>query len=353
MTERDLSRVLHAHVEDVHLSDDARRAIRLAAKEEPKVKKKMNVALILLVALMMLTTAGVAANLGMFDFLAKHMGTQVLPGASSVTDLALAETDVATFTVSEAAFDGYGASVMVKVTPKDEKTFLIGEGGYMLDDLALCITGDESMGEMTILEYAKQQGYEQFVTVNAQFQNIGSDMVSVVDEWINNELIWVYGFEASGEEITLDFEGMTIPFDSKGNLDWTRDQRTAPASFTLKAAAPLWTAKAEKTIEMPEFGIRIEEASLVGTPLSTYVEVKGTVTDAAAAERVSIRVTDAQGTELRPGATLRVGTESKQDGKLVAKQDAVPMESAPDTLYLLVRDYKTNTDVYVEMPIAK
>lgn len=352
MTERDLTRILTAYVQDVHLPEDARRNIRLAAKEEPKVKKKFNAAIVLVVVLVMLTTVGVAANLGMFDFLARHTGTQVLPGATSVTSVGLAETDLATFTISEAAFDGRGASVMVKVTPKDEKTFLIGEGGFGPDDPALCIIRDESLGEMTIWEYAKSHGYENIVVVNGMFIN-ERDCMSVVDDWQDNELIWVYGFEASGDEVVLNFEGMTIPFDSEGNLDWTRDQRTATASFTMKASAPLWTARAKEAVEVPDCGVRIEEVNLTGTVLATYVEIRATITDEAAAELIGFRPTDAEGTELRPGSTLIGGHGSDKDGELYSIDCVVPMESAPDTLYLTVRNYRTNTDTLLTLPLDR
>ena len=51
MTERDLERVLIQSVQDVHLSDAARRAIRLSAKEERPVTSKKFVAIVLAVVL--------------------------------------------------------------------------------------------------------------------------------------------------------------------------------------------------------------------------------------------------------------------------------------------------------------
>ncbi len=351
MTEHDLRRVLTDHVAPVCLPDDARRRIRQAAKEEPQVKKKLSMALVLTLVLVMLSSIALAASMGMFDFLEKRMGTKVLPGTTTVTDIALAETDYATFTICEAAFDGRGASVMVRVTPKDARTFLIGEGGYMLDDPAICITNDPAHEGMTILEYATSQGYEQIVSVNAEFMNVGE--MSVVDEWENNELILVFGFEATGDMEILDVEGMTIPFDSEGNLDWNRDQRTAPASFTMQAAAPLWTATVSTVTELTAFGLRIEEVTLAGTTLATYVDIRGTVVDEAAAEQVSIRVADATGVDLRPGATLLSGSSTMQNGYMEANASVIPMESAPDMLYLLVHDYKTGNETLVALPVSQ
>ena len=66
MTERDLQRVLSNSVQDVHLSDEARRRIRLAAKEERPVTSKKFVAIVLAVMLALTASVGIAAELGLF-----------------------------------------------------------------------------------------------------------------------------------------------------------------------------------------------------------------------------------------------------------------------------------------------
>ncbi len=353
MTERDLTRILTDSVQDVHLSDDARRRIRLAAKEGPQVKKKMNAALALVLGLMMLTTAGLAANLGMFDFLTERMGAQALPGATSVTDLALAETDVAAFYVTEAAFDGRGASVMVKVVPKDEKTFLIGEGGYMLEDPAICITGDAAHENMTIAEYVKSQGYEQLYEVSGTFLNADGS-ISVVDQRDGSGLTLVYGFAVSGEKASLSFEGMTCPYDSEGNLDPAQGQRTEPASFTLKAEAPLWTAQVTEPADVPEAGIRIDRVTLTGTKLGTYAEIAVTIMDTETCQPVSLRLVDADGQGLRPGMTFLGGESIVVSGTEQLVKDCVaPLESAPEVLHLSFYDFETNTETFIGLPVSK
>ena len=95
MTERDLERVLTQSVQDVHLSDAARRHIRLATKEERPVRSKKFVAIVLAVMLALTASVGIAEELGLFDFLSRMMGQTVLPGASELvkTDVAFGETD--------------------------------------------------------------------------------------------------------------------------------------------------------------------------------------------------------------------------------------------------------------------
>jgi len=80
MTERDLTRVLTQSVQDVHLSDEARRAIRLAAKEEQPVKMKKFVAIVLAVMLMLSATVAVAATMVTYspEAAAKKLAVQAM-----------------------------------------------------------------------------------------------------------------------------------------------------------------------------------------------------------------------------------------------------------------------------------
>ena len=130
MTERDLERVLHESVQDVHLSDAARRSIRLATKEERPVKMKKIVSIALAVVLMLSATIAVAEELGLFDFLARMMGQTVLPKANELvqSDVAYGETDDVVFTVKQAVYDGKSVSLLVEIRAKDEGTFLIPYG---------------------------------------------------------------------------------------------------------------------------------------------------------------------------------------------------------------------------------
>ena len=123
MTERDLERVLTQSVQDVHLSDAARRSIRLATKEERPVKMKKFVAIALAVVLMLSASIAVAEELGLFDFLARKIGQTVLPGANELvqSDVAYGETDDVTFTVKQAVYDGKSASLLVEMISVTKK----------------------------------------------------------------------------------------------------------------------------------------------------------------------------------------------------------------------------------------
>lgn len=80
MTERDLQRVLTQRVQNVHLSDAARRNIRLATKEERPVKMKKWIIIVLAAMLMLSTTVAVAAAMVTYSPVAhaKKLATQAM-----------------------------------------------------------------------------------------------------------------------------------------------------------------------------------------------------------------------------------------------------------------------------------
>lgn len=80
MTERDLQRVLTQSVQDVRLSDEARRQIRLAAKEERPMRMKKFVAIALAMLMLLTTTAAMAAAMVTYspEAAAKKLATQAM-----------------------------------------------------------------------------------------------------------------------------------------------------------------------------------------------------------------------------------------------------------------------------------
>ena len=275
MTERDLERVLTQSVQDVHLSDAARRNIRLATKEERPVKMKKFVAIALAVVLMLSASIAVAEELGLFDFLARKMGQTMLPGANELvqSDVAYGETDDVTFTVKQAVYDGKSASLLVEMRAKDEKTFLVPDG-WTLDDRygALAYDTEAEMLDdpRTIAEYAAENHYSRFLNVSVEFPHHLGD-VAGIDEWRNNVLTVIYSLNAEGDELVLPLEYFTC------NMAYTDSQRV-PDQITLAACDPLWTVSSDETFDVPNFGIRIDGVTIIGTPLQSYFYIDYTVT---------------------------------------------------------------------------
>ena len=275
MTERELQRVLHQSVEDVHLSDEARRAIRLAAKEERPVKMKKFVAIALAMMLMLSTTVAVAEELGLFDFLQKTMGQAVLPGANELvkSDIAHGETEYVTYTIKQAVYDGQSVSLLVEMKAKDEETFLMGPGWWTEDPIGsyLYATEEEARAEKrTVAQYAADNGYTRIVEPSVEI-NMGD--YSGIDEWKDNVLTVLLSFNAQGDELVLPLE--YFAYDHTEN----KSQRVKD-SITLKAnTKSLWTVSSSESFNAPGFGVRVDGVTITGTAVQSYWTIHYTVTD--------------------------------------------------------------------------
>ena len=277
MTERELQRVLHQSVEDVHLSDEARRAIRLAAKEERPVKMKKFVAIALAMMLMLSTTVAVAEELGLFDFLQKTMDQAVLPGANELvkTDVAYGETDHVTYTIKQAVYDGHSVSLLVEMRAKDEETFLMGQAwspDEPIRDYQYFTVGIDPNDERTIAQYAADNGYTRFANTSVEV-NMGD--YSGLDEWNNNVLTVLYTFNAEGDVLNLPIEYYSRTY----TLDSMDDPQRVQDNITLKSTAPLWQVSSDESFDAPGFGVRVDGVTITGTAVQSYFTIRYTITD--------------------------------------------------------------------------
>lgn len=278
MTERDLERILHQTAQDVHLSDEARRRIRLSAKEERPVRMKKFVAIALALVLMLTTTAAVAAELGLFDFLQKTMGQTVLPGANELikTDVASGETDAVIYTIKQAVYDGKSVSMLVEMRAKDKETMLIGPGWMMEDQIGWHIynTEAEALADTrTITDYATEKGYTRFVEPSVAFIGYGW---SSVDEWVDNTLTVLYSFPAEGDTLALTIEYCSCECSITERSNFQRE----PDTINLKAnSTPLWEVSSNKSFDAPGFGVRVDSLSITSTMVQSYWTISYTVTD--------------------------------------------------------------------------
>ncbi len=338
MTERDLRRVLDESVQDLRLSDAARRSIRLATREEKKMTHKKTWAIILAVTLMLMSTVALAAELGMFDFLNRNMGQEVLPGADKLvqSDVACGETDDVIYTVKQAMYDGKSVALLVEMRPKDDKTFLMGEawwgedpiGGYLYD------TEEERLAETrTIAQYAADNGYDRMIEA---LINLPGYANAGIDEWNNNVLTVLYSFEAEGDALTLAFE--YFQFDKL-----TGEAQRVPDEITLKAAAPLWTVSSQESFDAPGFGIRVDGVTITGTAVQSYWTLTYTVTDVEIARNLgwNANVVD-MNQQYLSGGVLGTGggnLPERNGQQLTCSGSFGPMEQSPAQLMILLRNW--------------
>lgn len=245
------------------------------------MKMKKFVAIALMAVLMLTASVGIAAELGMFDFLAQKMGQEVLPGAEEIvqSDVAIAETDYATFHVRQAAYDGQCAVIMVDVKPTRDNILLVDETCAPEEDRIAWYIPEMGESTQTVLEYANE--HEQ-VVVYATMRNSFNGECMVIDSWDNGTLTLMMSFNATEAALPLTFNFTALPCNADGI--WTGERATASAEILLTAAEPLWQITSEQTFDLPEYGLRIEGMTVTGTVLQSYWAVHFTITDAAKAE---------------------------------------------------------------------
>lgn len=335
MTERDLQRILQESVQDVHLSAKARRNIRLAAKEERPVRSKKFVALILVLILTLTASVGIAAELGMFDFLARMTGDAVLPGAYDLveSDIAYGETDHVSYTVKQAAYDGQAVALMVEMRPKDDKTFLMGPMWMLEDRISGYIydTEEEAQADSrTIAEYAAENGYTRIVDVS-----VGRTLDPAASEWKDNVLTVVYAAEAEGDTLTLPLSYNTYDYTT-GTVQRVADE------ITLQAAAPLWTVSSQQSFDAPGFGIRVDGITITGTPVQSYWTVHYTITDAETARSTpwNANVVDMDMKYIDSVLVMGGSARPEYDGQQLTYTGTITaMQQPPTELMILLRNW--------------
>ncbi|MDD6050035.1 MAG: hypothetical protein PUC00_01985, partial [Clostridiales bacterium] len=275
MTERDLQRVLTQSVQDVHLSDAARRRIRLATKEERTMNGKKLIGIVLALVLALTASVGIAAELGMFDYLSRKFGQDVLPGANNLIreDMASGENDYATYHIKQAVYDGKSVSLFTEIRPKDEHTLLLNEGWDMdMPYAALAEATEEAVlaDSRSIAEYAAENGMTHIVEVSVNL--LGDVGWSGSSEWHSNVVTLLTSAPMEGDTVQLPLEYFAY--------DYTTDTaQRVKDEIALKAVKPLWTVSSQETFDLPEFGIRVDGVTITGTVLQSYWTLDYTVTD--------------------------------------------------------------------------
>ncbi len=338
MTERDLQRVLNESVQDVRLSDEARRSIRLATREERPVKMKKCMAIALVLALMLGATVAAAAELGLFDFLARNNGQGVLPGADKLvqSNAAYGETDDVTFTVKQAAYDGKAVALLVEMRAKDVKTLLMHNSWWGEDPISgyICDTEAERLAETrTVAQYAADNGYTRMLNAYIRCADYAS---SSIEEWNSNVLTLLYSFDAEGDELVIPIE--YIQFDTS-----TGESKGVQDEITLKAAAPLWTVSSKESFDAPGFGIRVDGITITGTAVQSYWTLTYTVTDVEIARNLgwNANVVD-MNQQYLSGGVLGTGggnLPERNGQQLTYSGSFGPMEQPPAQLMILLRNW--------------
>ena len=258
-------------------------------EEEPVVKKKMSVGLAIAFALLMMTmVAAMAANWwGIGDFL-KNDNLEGMTQGANVT----AETEHATFTVTEHIYDGRGIYMVVAVRPKNEGTLLLPQG---VETDSIIQMGVPEAGTMTVEEYAAKKGYTDFVwvAVNSELNLTGyrAPYLSPREHLEEDGTLLVM---RRGVEQNLPRE-VYMPLLCGSNDTilytdsyWQEKPRVSRARMdvTLKsnpADERHW--RSAEPVVFDELGMTVDEVRMVQTILATYYEIDYTAHDPVTNQR--------------------------------------------------------------------
>ncbi len=266
---------------------DPARSVR---EEELTMTRKLPVR-ILIAALVLAAMCAVALadgwGMNLLDALFHDLDVAVLPGVTTTENVLQVENEYCIYTMREAAFDGFGGSVLIDIKAKDEKTLLTPEWGHSPDVLAADVGIDAADG-MTLAEYADANGYEQIIMTSIAFPHNhlpsqGNTSISAISSstWNGNEATILMTFSTQDAAIvdgmlTQDYEFIAYPrtYEQLDHVEWEQVVKRCEGAFTLAVEEPLWTRKASCDGRVFNRGVRIQSLTLTGTKLGTYLEVE-------------------------------------------------------------------------------
>ena len=262
-------------------------ALEDIGKEREPVKRKISVGAVLVAAIVMLAAVAAAAVVGgwgMMDFLEGKS----LPEAGEMIQSMegqTAETELATFTLKEALYDGYGVYMTFSVRSKDPTKFLLPGGqipGNKLSNLK------EDGADLTIGEYAEGKGYEGYTYVGAEIDyksevNRGSadglmfNTRAHLEEDDSLTLMLAAVASDLGEgQLTLQMMCGASDVNLTDTIVWQDRPSVQKASLLLKLQKTDTVRReriSRETVDMPAVGMTIQRVRLIQTPLTTYYEV--------------------------------------------------------------------------------
>ena len=293
--------LLHQGMEPVQPSAQLRRATldRVAGKEQPVMKKKFSVALVVTLVLCLLMAAAVAAahRAGLLDFISRYANTYVPEDAQTYvqTDVATLENELVTATVRELYYDGKVARMVVDVTPKADNILLLGEDMYPEDpweNMKLHPGGEENQDLRPVTQVYEEGGYEAAYAVSVGLWPVDENTLStggVMDYYGNEDgTLTIYQqeeYKNAPEELTARLRVLVIPWEvplTEGSKPLREQRMDLNQLLTLTQTADSTEAYlCTQPVELPSVGVRIDGLLIEVKPQELYATLDFTVTDRA------------------------------------------------------------------------
>ena len=346
MTDREIRERFHRAVDTTlsGLEGDSLLAQRIILqarpKEETKMKRKLSVGLVIVLALLLMSvTALAAAGLwGVIDFTGRY-GTKLLDNAADTVQTGIpqhgGQGELVSFTLREAICDGQAAYMVFDVTPMDQGMLLVMDD-IGPDEPALCL-GKGYPEDMTVAEYAESKGYTRIIRVGvgeAYDENGHAD------------------FDIFSREGVMTENGLTLSALGEGSFDETAEMtfdlwvidamaeevvELVPLTATLHVDEPVWTTSASVSIDYPEAGVRIDSVEMTGTVMGIYSKVTFTETDQAIYDGYDLgfwlEILDENGKRMDSGALAQGGMSNPDENGQAHYTDSLQaLTEAPTTI---------------------
>ena len=281
---------LHEEMQRVRVSPALRQRTltALRKKEVPIVKKKMTLALALLLATLLLGSVALAAAgyWGLLDFVGRYGGTHIPDNAPDYiqTDVAAFETEDLSIAVREMYYDGRYLQAVVDVKPRDPKTLLIS-GMYSTSDYYANLLPDVTDQEdsRTIAQYFRDGGYEKLLVISPVVtceNDAGQGCFLQEDGTLTFYLEAGYNEPQSTRDVELRLLIQTCTDPENNRMDHSLNEHvTFPLTLTVSEGVIPAVYVCDVPQDFPEAGIRVDRLTIEVLPLNIYATIEYSVID--------------------------------------------------------------------------
>lgn len=284
-------------------------------RSDENVNRKRISIIIPLVAVMVvfITTAAFAINnqWGVLDFITQRGNNiEVLPDAEKEVQTSIeqagGETTWVDFHVRQAVNENNHLYIVVEAKPKKPEYMILGADS-MLEDPIRNLGNIFENQDMTIEEYANKNAKSYIHTsIGSKGVENGEGMVNSLYFTTEQDGTLVYMIEAvqGNKEEQLELICAATPFMGK-QIDHDRMEQ-AVLSFSVDTAVGSKMRTNVNTAQYEDCGVRVEQVTLIGGKLATYVEIEYTVTDEKNYEKTDqglwFEILDEKGVRVADGA---------------------------------------------------
>ncbi len=285
MKHTDFADALRRQTECVRVSPDLRQRTLDAAygKEKIIMKRKLPIAALAAILSLLLCAAALAAagQLGLTDYFSNQVGVTIPEGMAGLlqTDAMSFEDENFTFSVRELLYDGQTVHAAVDVTPKADKTLLLGVDSLMSDrwyDLISLRPNADRADERTIQQVFDEEGYETAYRAEIHLFDPTPDIEysSTGDFCLNEDGTLTY-FEniqfadsQPERELTLKLVYQNVPTGDASEFII----KTAAEKKTLKLTSNVQSEVfvSAEPVKMEDVGITIDQLQMTATPIGLY-----------------------------------------------------------------------------------